>query len=168
MFALFPMKVLQRRVEETRRDDHIGPRPWWDHQRYRLVMLIEGAWVRQWIAAILSPLHWVSMRFPRKRFILPLEVQAEVRRLFDENYYLSRYPDAAATGRRAIEHFFDCPRREYRNPNPWFNTKWYLTKYKDARRTRLTAFEHFLWRGRFLGYRPSGGEQSEEQSTGGR
>ena len=33
------------------------------------------------------------MRLPKWRFTLPLEIQTEVRRLFDEDYYLSRYPD---------------------------------------------------------------------------
>jgi len=166
MFALFPMKIIQRRVEEARLDDHIGPRVWWDPQRYRLILLIEGMWVKQWVAAILSPLHRVIMRLPKWRFTLPLEVQTEVRRLFDADYYLSRYPDAAASGRRALEHFLACGNGEGRDPNPWFDTKWYLGKYRDARQTRLSAFEHFLWRGRFAGYRANGEEQSEVQSSG--
>jgi hypothetical protein len=123
--------------------------------------------VKQWVAAILSPLHWVIMRFPKRRFTLPLEVQTEVRRLFDEDYYLSRYPDAGASGRRALEHFLACRNGEGRNPNSWFDTKWYLGKYREARQTQLTAFEHFLWRGRFAGYRANGGEQSEEYLGGG-
>ena len=165
MFALFPMKIIQRRVEEARLDDHIGPRLWWDPRRYRLFILIEGMRVKQWIAAILSPLHWVIMRTPKRRFTLPLEVQKEVRRLFDEDYYLSRYPDAAASGRNALEHFLACGNGEGRNPNSWFDTPWYLGKYIEARQTRLTAFEHFLWRGRLAGYRANGGEQSQEQSS---
>jgi GR25 family glycosyltransferase involved in LPS biosynthesis len=165
MYALFPMKIMQRRVEEARTDDHMGPRALWDPQRYRLFILIEGMWAKQWIAAIVSPLHWVIMRFAKRRFTLPLEVQMEVRRLFDENYYLSRYPDAAASGRHALEHFLACGNGEGRNPNPWFDTKWYLGKYKEAKKTRLTAFEHFLWRGRFAGYRANSGEQSEVRTS---
>jgi hypothetical protein len=162
MFALFPMKIMQRRVEEARFDDHAGPRAWWDPQRFRLFMLIEGMWAKQWIAAFLSPLHWALMRLPRNRFALPVEVQTQVRRLFDEDYYFSRYPDAAASGRRGLEHFLACPKQECRDPNPWFDTKWYLGRYAEARRSRLTAFEHFLWRGRSLGYRTNGEQPAEE------
>jgi hypothetical protein len=166
MFALFPMKIVQRRVEEPRLDDHVGPRPWWDPQRFRLTILIGTMRPKQWIAAILSPLHWVAMRFLTKRRALPLEVQNEVRRLFDEGYYLWRNPDVAASGRNALEHFLACGSREGRNPNPWFDTQWYAAKYVEARRARLTGFEHFLWRGRFLGYRANGGEPSERRASG--
>ena len=165
MFALFPMKIMQRRVEEARFDDHAGPRAWWDPQRIRLFMLIEGSWVKQWVAAILSPVHWLLMRFPNKRIALPPEIQREVRRLFDEDYYFSRYADAAASGRRALEHFLACGSGEYRNPNAWFDTRWYFETYPGARRSGLTAFEHFLWRGRSLGYRANGGDASDDAAS---
>jgi hypothetical protein len=35
------MKIMQRRVEEARFDDHVGPRV---PQRHRLILLIEGMW----------------------------------------------------------------------------------------------------------------------------
>lgn len=160
MYALFPMKIAQRRVEEIRHDDHVGPRAWWDPQRYRLVSIVGGMRLRQWVAAALSPLHWVLMSLPRWRFTLPLEVQTEVRRLFDKDYYLEGNPDVAASGRDALEHFLADGSREGRNPNSWFDTKWYRTQYRDARRGPLTPFEHYLWRGRFRGYRPNDSEKT--------
>jgi hypothetical protein len=158
MFALFPMKILQRRVEEVRSYE---ARPNWLLHQYRLFSLVEGAWFRQWIAAALSPLHWLVMQLPNKRSPLPAEVQAEARRLFDAGYY-AHYPDLAAQGRATLEHFIRFGSNEYRNPNAWFITHWYVHKYPDARRSRLTAFEHYLWRGRSLGYRPNDREQTAD------
>ena len=165
MFALFPMRILQRRVEESRWDELAGKRPWWDWQRYRDYNLIEGAWLRQWVAATLSPLHWLLMRLPEKRSTVPAGVQADVRRLFDVDYYLAQNPDLAAAGRPTLEHFVRIGSREGRNPNAWFDTRWYMHKYPDAGQSGLTAFEHYLWRGRSLSYRPNDREQNGARST---
>jgi hypothetical protein len=155
MFALFPMKILQRRVEEVRWYGFVGKGPGWVQQQYRLFSLIEGAWLRQWVAATLSPLHWLIMSLPQRRSSVPAEVQAEARRLFDAGYYLAQNSDVAAQGRGALEHFMRFGSREGRNPNAWFDTSWYMQKYPDARQNGLTAFEHYLWRGRSLSYRPN-------------
>ena len=162
MFALFPMKILQRRVEEVRSYEE---RPRWVQHHYRLFSLVEAAWLRQWVAAALSPLHWVIMRHPKARSTVPAEVQAEARRLFDAGYYLAQNPDVAARGRGALEHFVRFGSREGRNPNAWFDTCWYMRKYPDARQSGLTAFEHYLWRGRSLSYRPNDREQNGARST---
>jgi hypothetical protein len=153
MFALFPMKILQRRVEEVR--SYEQP-PRWVQHHYRLFSLVEGAWLRQWVAAALSPLHWLVMRLPQQRSTVPPEVQAEARRLFDADWYLAQYPDVAVAGRGALEHFIRFGSREGRNPNAWFDTRWYIAEYPEARRSRLTAFEHYLSQGRSLGYRHNG------------
>jgi hypothetical protein len=159
MFALFPMKILQRRVEEVRSYE---ARPRWVQHHYRLFSLVEGAWLRQWVAAALSPLHWLVMRLPKRRSTVPPEVQAEARRLFEPDYYLTHYPDILAQGRATLEHFIRFGSNEYRNPNAWFNTYWYVHEYPEARQSRLTAFEHYLWRGRSLGYRPNDREPTAD------
>jgi hypothetical protein len=159
MFALFPMKILQRRAEEVRSYEE---RPHWVLHHYRLFSLVEGAWLRQWVAAALSPLHWLLMRLPNERSTVPPEVQAEARRLFDPDYYLAHYPDIVARGRATLEHFIRFGSNENRNPNAWFVTRWYVEKYPETRRSRMTAFEHYLWRGRSLGYRPNDREQTAD------
>ncbi len=156
MFALFPMRILQRRVEEVRAYEK---RTRWIQHQYRLFSLVEGAWLRQWIAAALSPLHWLVMRLPQRRSTVPPQVQAEVRRLFDVDFYLSQNPDVASRGRPALEHFVRFGSQEGRNPNAWFDTRWYAKKYPEARRRRVTGFEHYLWRGRSFGYSPNDREE---------
>ena len=46
--------------------------------------------------------------------------------LFDEDYYLRTYPDVAAAGVNALQHFILHGAGEGRNPNSVFNTAFYL------------------------------------------
>jgi hypothetical protein len=158
MFALFPMRILQRRVEEIR-----SGKGGWGRRYYRPFSLVEGAWLRQWVAAPLSPLHRLVMRFPKKHTTIPAEIQAEARRLFDPGHYLAQYPDVADAGRATLEHFIRFGSREGRNPNAWFDTRWYMSEYPEARRSGLTGFEHYLWRGRSMGYRPNPREPTPDR-----
>ena len=119
MFALFPMKIMQRRVEEVRSYEE---RPRWVPQHYRLFSLVEGAWLRQWIAAALSPLHWLSCAFPRSA--LDCSARRSRRRLvgFSTPTITSPISRHRGPGRATLEHFIRFGSNEYRNPNAWFNT----------------------------------------------
>jgi hypothetical protein len=70
------------------------------------------------------------------------------RDLVDEPFYLSRYPDVAAAGMRASEHFMTFGWHEGRDPNPWFSCGAYLVANPDVRREHLNPLLHWIASGR--------------------
>jgi GT2 family glycosyltransferase len=64
--------------------------------------------------------------------------------LFDTQYYLSSYPDVAATGSDPMFHFLRYGARERRNPHPLFDTRYYLREYPDVARSGQNPLLHFL------------------------
>ena len=76
-------------------------------------------------------------------------------RVFDWQYYLSRYPDLRANGVRtqaqAQQHWRDYGIREGRRASPMFATKFYLGRYSDLRRAfgndYAKALDHYLTTG---------------------
>ena len=67
--------------------------------------------------------------------------------LLDPVWYLMRYPDVAASGVSAPEHFWSHGLRENRDPNPFFDTGWYARTHLEPRGTKQPAFLHFLSEG---------------------
>jgi len=68
MYALFPMVATQRFMGAHRADidprftPEGKPRKWTDKARYRELLLYHGMPPAEWIAALLSPFHWLTMR----------------------------------------------------------------------------------------------------------
>ena len=52
--------------------------------------------------------------------------------LFDESYYLSHYPEVAASGLSALEHYTTIGWQLNYNPNFVFNTFYYLYTNPDV------------------------------------
>ncbi|MCC6736265.1 MAG: hypothetical protein IT534_09070 [Bauldia sp.] len=75
--------------------------------------------------------------------------------LFDADWYASTYPEHAATGLDAIEHFAAIGAYEGKDPGPSFSTRGYLEDNPDVARAGANAFLHFLHHGRAEG-RPAG------------
>ncbi len=153
MFAVFPMRIVQRRMKEVR--DPTRRPGLFERERYRLFVIVHGMRLAEWTAALLSPLHWLLMRRKAPAAGLSAQAQAEVRRQFDADYYLERYPDVAAAGYPALAHFVEHGAREGRAPNRWFDTAWYASRYPDARGKDLNPFEHYISSGKSLGYFPN-------------
>ncbi|KQT51990.1 hypothetical protein ASG43_20640 [Aureimonas sp. Leaf454] len=68
---------------------------------------------------------------------------------FNEQFYLSTYPDVAAAVSRGIfasgqAHYNANGRFEGRNPNQFFNTSEYLGRYPDVARAGVNPLDHFL------------------------
>ena len=64
--------------------------------------------------------------------------------LVDAAWYLSEYPEVAASGRAPAEHYVaEGYARGYR-PNPFFDTRWYLERYEDVRRSGKNPLLHYL------------------------
>lgn len=75
--------------------------------------------------------------------------------LFDPDWYLTRYPDVAASGLDPIRHFFDNGAREGRDPNPFFSTNSYLATYADVAASPMNPFLHYLLYGAREGRNPT-------------
>ena len=84
-------------------------------------------------------------------FSLPIEQQAKCLReagLFDSEWYLSRYPDVAATGIDPVQHFLSIGAAEGRKPNSNFETARYCDAFPELARTGINPLLHALARQR--------------------
>lgn len=93
--------------------------------------------------------RWVGSITRRRRTRV---VGADVRAcresgLFDEAWYLSRYPDVKANGADPIEHFLIFGGAERRDPGPKFNTTEYLRLNPDVAVSNVNPLLHYLRHG---------------------
>ncbi|WP_181902707.1 glycoside hydrolase family 99-like domain-containing protein [Lysobacter soli] len=70
---------------------------------------------------------------------------------FDEQWYLSEYPDVAAIGLDAVYHYAHFGARLGRHPGPGFDAQWYLSSHADVAEAGLNPLVHYLTHGRFEG-----------------
>ena len=68
--------------------------------------------------------------------------------LFDEEYYLGRYPDVQGSKMSAIKHYIHHGASEGRNPSKEFNTRYYLQSYKDVDINVINPLVHYVLYGR--------------------
>lgn len=73
--------------------------------------------------------------------------------LFDTEWYRAKYPDTAAAGIEAIEHYLWLGARLKRNPSPMFDTAAYLEANGDVEFTGMNPLLHYLRLGRQEGRR---------------
>ena len=69
--------------------------------------------------------------------------------LIDSAWYLERYPDVAAAGGQAYEHFMSTGWAEGRWPNFLFDTEWLLTQNPDLENSGMNPLTHYArigWR----------------------
>lgn len=64
--------------------------------------------------------------------------------LFDQAFYLRKYPDVAAAQSHAWLHYIKHGIAERRKPNPLFEPEYYLTMCPEARSADLDPLSHFL------------------------
>ena len=67
--------------------------------------------------------------------------------LFDENWYLRRYPDVAALDIDPARHFLDVGALLGRDPGPGFSTRYYLKANPDIAAEAVNPLLHYLERG---------------------
>ena len=92
------------------------------------------------------------------RFKGAREAQADAIRksgLFDDEWYLNRYPDVASAGLDPLPHYLEFGSWEGRDPHPLFDQVWYRTTYPDVVRQKLTPLGHFVTIGAARGYDPN-------------
>jgi glycosyltransferase involved in cell wall biosynthesis len=92
--------------------------------------------------AIKSPLHQLdSTRHPA----------------FDEEWYLSEYPDVADSGMDPYEHYLSHGKKE--GHTPAFDSDWYLSEYPDVKECGMSAREHYAKHGKAEGRHPAFNEE---------
>jgi GT2 family glycosyltransferase/glycosyltransferase involved in cell wall biosynthesis len=74
--------------------------------------------------------------------------------LFDEEYYLARYPDVRQSGWDAYAHYLRHGAREGRDPSPGFDTSFYLASNPDVRESGENPLRHYARRGKREGRLP--------------
>ncbi len=72
----------------------------------------------------------------------PLE--NELRILFDQDWYLERYPDVRGSGIAALRHYVNFGIQEGRDPNSLFAGAWYREHYPDVAWSGLDPLLHYL------------------------
>ena len=75
--------------------------------------------------------------------------------MFDEEFYLDRYPDAAKLKLAPFKHYERYGANEGRNPNGFFDVSWYLNRYPDVRKSKQSPLDHYLEVGWLQGNDPS-------------
>ena len=63
---------------------------------------------------------------------------------FDTAFYLTRYPDIAASRMHPFAHYLLHGAPEGRKPNAWFEPIYYLARYEQARARGGDPFADFL------------------------
>ena len=71
--------------------------------------------------------------------------------LIDPNWYVSQYPDVAASGMDPVFHYVAYGAYEGRNPNPGFNSNAYLDENPDVARLGVNPLYHYERYGRAEG-----------------
>jgi hypothetical protein len=67
--------------------------------------------------------------------------------LFDTVWYLSRYPDVAASGVDPVRHYLEIGAAEGRDPSAAFDTDWYLERNPDVVQAGMNPLVHYLRHG---------------------
>jgi chromosome segregation ATPase len=111
---------------------------------------------RQLLVQSKQPTAWTRhalIRALAKPFKRPDRKKEKIRRqaevlnqsgLFDQQWYLSRYPDVAAAGVDPTEHYLQFGAAEGRNPSAKFDTVYYLQSNPDVAAAGVNPLLHYI------------------------
>lgn len=74
--------------------------------------------------------------------------------LFDEQYYLTQYPQVKAEGMLAVQHYIQIGACQGYNPNPFFDSAYYLAQNLDVAKEGVNPLAHYLYCGATEGRDP--------------
>ena len=74
--------------------------------------------------------------------------------LFDESWYLERYPDVAKAGVNPLAHYLRFGAAEGRDPHPLFASAWYLSRSPDVTLLGVNPLVHYWTKGALEGRDP--------------
>jgi O-antigen biosynthesis protein len=87
----------------------------------------------------------------QEQALKPVEVtkniSTSIQELFDEEYYISQYPEISNESITPLEHYLTIGFKERKKPNPLFDTDYYLTKYKDVAEHGINPLVHYILSG---------------------
>jgi hypothetical protein len=89
---------------------------------------------------IMAPIRWLSDRLRRYSHIKLITGSS----LFDQRWYLDRYPDVADQKVNPALHFLQYGAAERRDPCALFNSDWYLQQNPDVRAADINPLIHYL------------------------
>lgn len=75
------------------------------------------------------------------------EEAARVREAFDDDFYLSMYPDIVEGGVDPFKHYIKFGWKEHRDPSPRFSTKYYLENSPQIAQAGVNPFIHWVVHG---------------------
>ena len=87
--------------------------------------------------------------------VIKVKKQIKSLDLFDENYYLTEYPDVKNSNINPLDHYIYHGWKENRTPTPQFNGKYYLSKYPDVRESNVNPLVHYVLHGKINGRFPN-------------
>lgn len=67
--------------------------------------------------------------------------------LFDEKYYLDKYPDVKSSKIDPLDHYLYFGYREGRNPGRLFDNNFYLNEYPDVKKSGINPLIHYVEHG---------------------
>lgn len=92
--------------------------------------------------------------------------------LFDSAWYLSQYPDVAASNTNPIAHYLEYGAAEGRNPSSTFNSNGYKERYPDIAHSGVNPLLHYALYGKAEGRscspKPGNKKSSSASKKGGR
>jgi hypothetical protein len=158
MYAVVPMMVMQKYLGDDRIDSkfRVGGqrRKWTDVDRWRDWGIYRGALLAEALAIIYSPFHALTLERNIRRVRMGLNRDAHTIRaegLFDDEFYLQRYPDVAVDEVDPLLHYLMYGASEGRWPNPSFDPVFYASQAATLRREEIPLL-HYIAAGRQLGY----------------
>ena len=77
-----------------------------------------------------------------------------LRELFDEEYYVTQYPEVREAGLKPFDHFMMVGWQEGRNPSVHFDVLYYFEKNPDVKATGVNPVLHYLRNGKAEGRQP--------------
>ena len=99
--------------------------------------------------------QWYQHKFSRGPVVAAEDIEVvQASPLFDAALYLENYPDVAAAGLTAAEHYLRYGASEGREPSKDFDGSWYLSYYDDVADSGINPLLHFERFGRAEGRLP--------------
>ncbi|KZX10261.1 glycosyltransferase family 2 protein [Methanobrevibacter filiformis] len=79
-----------------------------------------------------------------------LKVYGEIRKnnLFDEEFYLKKYPQIKNSKLSPLDHFIYHGYKEGKKPNQYFDSKFYLKRYPDVKKSEMNPLIHYTLHGK--------------------
>src|SRR5689334_23342301 len=68
----------------------------------------------------------------------------DLRKFFDEEFYLARNPDVRLAGIDPLTHYINFGANESRDPNRHFDGRWYLRQNRDVAEAGVHPLLHYL------------------------